>query len=51
MARRSRTNDPELLRTRLIELLHDLPQRLANGTVGEQVGELVEVGRKSTVQD
>ena len=43
MARRSQTADPELLRTRLIELLHDLPERLAHGTVGEQVGELVQV--------
>lgn len=43
MARRSQTSDPEILRKRLIELLHDLPQRLAHGTVGEQVGELVQV--------
>lgn len=43
MARRSQTADPEHLRTRLIELLHDLPERLAHGTVGEQVGELVQV--------
>ena len=43
MARRSQTSDPELLRKRLIELLHDLPQRLAHGTVGDQVGELVQV--------
>lgn len=43
MARRSQTADPELLRTRLIALLHDLPERLAHGTVGEQVGELVQV--------
>lgn len=43
MARRSRTSDPELLRRRLLELLHDLPERLAHGTVGEQVGELVQV--------
>ena len=43
MARRSQTSDPELLRKRLIELLHDLPERLAHGTVGEQVGELVQV--------
>jgi hypothetical protein len=43
MARRSQTSDPELLRKRLIQLLHDLPERLAHGTVGEQVGELVQV--------
>jgi len=43
MARRSQTSDPELLRRRLIELLHDLPDRLAHGTVGEQVGMLVQV--------
>ena len=43
MARRSQTADPELLRTRLIALLHDLPERLAHGTVGDQVGELVQV--------
>lgn len=43
MARRSQTSDPEILRTRLLELLHDLPERLAHGTVGEQVSELVQV--------
>ena len=43
MARRSQTADIETLRTRLIELLHDLPERLAHGTVGEQVNELVQV--------
>lgn len=43
MARRSQTADPEKLRTRLVELLQDLPERLAHGTVGEQVGELVQV--------
>jgi hypothetical protein len=43
MARRSQTSNPELLRTRLLELLQDLPGRLAHGTVGEQVGELVQV--------
>lgn len=43
MARRSQTSDPEILRTRLLELLNDLPERLAHGTVGEQVGELVQV--------
>lgn len=43
MPRRSQTSDPEILRTRLIELLHDLPEQLAHGTVGEQVSELVQV--------
>ncbi|MFK4503791.1 hypothetical protein ABIF86_008082 [Bradyrhizobium japonicum] len=43
MARRSQTSNPELLHTRLIELLHDLPERLARGTVGEQVNELVQI--------
>lgn len=43
MARRSQTADPEYLRARLIEILQDLPERLAHGTVGEQVGELVQV--------
>lgn len=43
MARRSQTADPETLRTRLLELLQDLPERLRHGTVGEQVGELVQI--------
>lgn len=43
MPRRSQISDPELLRTRLMELLRDLPHRLAHGTVGEQVGDLVQV--------
>lgn len=43
MARRSQTSDPELLRSRLLELLEDLPSRLAHGSVGDQVGVLVQV--------
>ncbi|WP_294328605.1 hypothetical protein [uncultured Sphingomonas sp.] len=43
MARRSQLSDPEMLRTRLMELLRDLPHRLAHGSVGEQVGDLVQV--------
>lgn len=43
MARRSQTTDVEVLRSQLIELLQDLPGRLAGGTVGEQVSQLVQV--------
>jgi len=42
MARRSQTGNPEELRLKLVELLHDLPERLRTGTVGEQVSSLVE---------
>lgn len=43
MARRSQTTNIEVLRSQLIELLQDLPGRLAAGTVGEQVNQLVQV--------
>jgi len=43
MARRSQTGNPEVLRLKLVELLHDLPERLRSGTIGEQVSSLVEV--------
>lgn len=43
MARRSQTYDTELLHSRLIDILNDLPTRLEHGSVGEQVGELVQV--------
>jgi hypothetical protein len=43
MARRSKTADAAELHSRLIELLTGLPQRLRHGSIGEQVGELVQV--------
>jgi hypothetical protein len=43
LARRSRIGEPETLRRKLIDLLNRLPERLETGTVGEQVGALVEV--------
>ena len=43
MARRSQTGNPEELRLKLLELLSDLPDRLARGNIGEQVSSLVEV--------
>lgn len=43
MARRSQTGNPEELRLRLLDLLRDLPERLRNGSIGEQVSSLVEV--------
>ncbi len=43
MARRSQTGNPEALRLKLVGLLHDLPERLRTGTIGEQVSSLVEV--------
>lgn len=44
MARRIQTiADQDVLRLRLIELLSDLPERLAHGDVGEQVCELVQI--------
>lgn len=43
MARRSKTANPESLRLKLVELLSNLPERLRTGSVGEQVGELVQV--------
>lgn len=43
MAVRSQSPDTELLHSRLIEVLSDLPNRLKHGSVREQVGELVQV--------
>ena len=43
MAKRPKTYDTELLHSRLIDILNDLPTRLKHGSVGEQVGELVQV--------
>ena len=44
MARRTKPIvDQDVLRLRLIELLNDLPERLAHGEVGEQVCELVQI--------
>lgn len=43
MARRSKTGDPEELRLKLLDRLRELPQRLRDGSVGEQVCSLVEV--------
>jgi hypothetical protein len=43
VARRSQTGNPEEIRLKLLELLHDLPERLRSGSVGEQVCGLVEV--------
>jgi hypothetical protein len=43
MARRSQTGNPEVLRLKLVDLLHDLLERLRSGTIGEQVSSLVEV--------
>ena len=44
MARRTQTIvDQDVLRRRLIELLTDLPERLQHGSVGDQVGELVQI--------
>jgi len=43
MARRSQTSDPETLRTALVELLQDLPNRLRKGDASEQVGEVVNI--------
>lgn len=43
MARRSQTGNPEEFRLKLVELLHDLPERLRTGSIGEQVSNLVEV--------
>ena len=41
MPRRSQTADPADLQKSLVDLLEQLPQRLRDGSVGEQVGELV----------
>lgn len=43
MPRRSQTADPDLLQQSLMELLQEMPQRLRDGSVGEQVCELVRV--------
>ncbi|MGQ0589131.1 MAG: hypothetical protein ACT4N8_06310 [Sphingosinicella sp.] len=43
LARRSKIGNPEAARRKLIDLLERLPERLESGTVGEQVGGLVEV--------
>jgi hypothetical protein len=43
VARRSQIGDPEELRLKLLELLRELPHRLRDGSVGEQVCSLVEL--------
>lgn len=43
MASRLQISDTELLCSRLIEVLNDLPNRLQHGSAGDQVGELVQV--------
>ncbi|TYC79874.1 hypothetical protein FMN63_01075 [Stappia sp. BW2] len=43
MTPRVKNYDIESLHSRLIEVLSDLPNRLKHGSVGEQVGELVQV--------